>query len=132
MKKFLLVLAALFAFSSFAMAAVDLNTATKEQLESVKGIGPKKAQDIIDYRKKNGSFKSVSDLKNVKGFGDKSIANMKGQISVGGEARSDMKISKPAKVDPMIIDSKKNDTSKGAAPKLPAPAVKPAPDSKKP
>ena len=48
MKKFLLIIAALFAFSNFAMAAVDLNTGTKEQLESVKGIGPKKAQDIID------------------------------------------------------------------------------------
>lgn len=86
MKRLLLVLIAFFAMSSIAMAAVNLNSATKEELEAVKGIGPAKAKAIIDYRKKNGSFKSVGDLKNVSGFGDKSVANIRSELSVGGAA----------------------------------------------
>ena len=70
---------------SMAFAAVNLNTATASDLDGIKGIGPSKAKAIIDYRSKNGSFKSVEDLKNVKGFGEKSIAKLKGELSVGGE-----------------------------------------------
>ena len=111
MKKLLLVLLAFFAFSGMAMAAVNLNTATQAELESVKGIGPKKAEAIIEYRKKNGSFKTVDDLKNVKGFGDKSVANMRSELAVDGaaapakaekkaEAKADAKKEeKPAKED---------------------------------
>ena len=86
MKKLLLVLLAFFAFSGMALAAVNLNTATLAELETVKGIGPKKAEAIIEYRKKNGSFKTVDDLKNVKGFGDKSVANMRSELAVDGAA----------------------------------------------
>jgi competence protein ComEA len=57
-----------------------------EQLEAIKGIGPAKAQAIIDYRHKNGNFKSVDDLKNVKGFGDKSVDNLRSELSVGDDA----------------------------------------------
>lgn len=67
-----------------ALAAVNINTATQGELDGVKGIGPSKAQAIIDYRTKNGPFKSLEDLKNVKGFGDKSIAKLKGELSVAG------------------------------------------------
>ncbi|WP_374480623.1 ComEA family DNA-binding protein [Zoogloea sp.] len=67
-----------------ALAAVNINTATQSDLDGVKGIGPSKAQAIIDYRTKNGPFKSLDELKNVKGFGDKSIAKLKGDLSVGG------------------------------------------------
>lgn len=69
----------------FAYAAININTATPGELDGVKGIGPAKAQAIVDYRSKNGPFKSLDDLKNVKGFGDKSIAKLKGELSVGGE-----------------------------------------------
>lgn len=86
MKKLLLVLLAFFAFSGMALAAVNLNTATKEELDGVKGIGPVKAQAIIEYRTKNGSFKSVDDLKNVKGFGDKTVAKMRSELTVDGAA----------------------------------------------
>ena len=69
---------------NLAFAAVNINTATPADLDGVKGIGPSKAKAIIDYRSKNGPFKSVEDLKNVKGFGEKSIAKLKGELTVSG------------------------------------------------
>lgn len=60
-----------------APATVDLNTATAAQLESLPGIGPKTAQRIIEYREKNGPFKKIEDLMNVKGIGEKSFLKLK-------------------------------------------------------
>ncbi|MBI5625993.1 MAG: helix-hairpin-helix domain-containing protein [Nitrosomonadales bacterium] len=98
MKKLLLVLFAFFAFSGIAMAAVNLNTADKAELESVNGIGPQKAQAIIEYRNKNGPFKKVDDLKKVSGFGDKSVANMRSELTVDLAAKADLKKeAKPAR-----------------------------------
>lgn len=86
MKHLLLAIIATFAFSGILFAAdpVDLNTATQEQLETVTGIGPVKAQAIIEYREANGGFKSVDDLDNVKGFGEKGVAKLRSQVTVGG------------------------------------------------
>lgn len=83
MKKLLLVLVSAFVFSISAWAAVDINTATQSQLESLSGVGPKKAQAIIEYRKKNGAFKSVDDLDKVPGFGAKTVNSLKKDITVG-------------------------------------------------
>lgn len=86
MKKFLgSVLTSLF-LSSPVWAAVDLNTATQSELESVKGIGTKKAQVIVEHRTKNGPFKNVDDLANVKGFGKASVAKLKDELTVGKPA----------------------------------------------
>jgi competence protein ComEA len=91
MKKLLIALFAFFAFSGLAMAAVDINTATVEQLEALKGVGPAKAKAIVEHRTKNGPFKSVDDLKAVKGFGDKSVDKLRSEISVGGAATASAK-----------------------------------------
>ncbi len=92
MKKLLVVLFAilslsLFGFSSSALAAVNLNTATKAELESVKGVGPAKADAIIAYRAKT-PFKSVDDLDNVKGFGKKSIDKIRSEVTVSGTSKA--------------------------------------------
>jgi competence protein ComEA len=84
MKKILVIIASIVAFSiSPVWAAVDINTATVAQLESVNGIGPKKAEAIVEYRKKHGPFKSVDDLGKVKGLGKASIDKMRNELTVG-------------------------------------------------
>lgn len=83
MKKLLIAFGIALAFALPAHAAVDLNTATQAELEAVNGIGPKKAQAIIEYRKKNGPFKSADDLDKVPGFGAKTVAEVKKEITVG-------------------------------------------------
>lgn len=64
-------------------AAVDLNRATQSELETIKGVGPAKAKAIIEYRAKNGGFKSIDDLDKVKGFGKASVAKIKADVTVG-------------------------------------------------
>lgn len=78
------VLLACFAMTGFAQAAalVNINTADQQQLESVKGIGPKKAQAIIEYRQKHGKFKNVDELDKVRGFGKKGIEQLRAQVTV--------------------------------------------------
>src|SRR3954465_5895202 len=83
MKRLLLGLAMLLA-TSLALAATNLNTATKDELEALPGIGPVKAQAIIDYRTANGRFKSVEDVMNVKGIKEGEFAKLKGEIAVSG------------------------------------------------
>ncbi len=62
--------------SSMLLATVNLNTALKEELMSVKGIGSVKAQQIIEFRK-NNKIKSAEDLMQLKVFGSSIIANIK-------------------------------------------------------
>lgn len=77
--------------ATLALAAINLNTATKEELMSLDGIGSSKADAIIEYRKTN-QFNSIEDLKNVNGIGDKTYENLKDDISVKGETTIQEKV----------------------------------------
>jgi competence protein ComEA len=76
----LLLLASFIA--STAYAAVNINTATQSELEAVKGLGPSKAKAILEYREKQGNFRSVDELDNVKGFGKASINKLRSELTV--------------------------------------------------
>jgi competence protein ComEA len=75
----------LLAFSAFVWAGhVDINKADAETLAvELKGVGIKKAQAIVDYRKVNGVFKTVEDLANVRGISDKTIEKNRDNILLG-------------------------------------------------
>ncbi len=65
-----------------ATGTINLNTATATELQTISGIGAKRAQDIIDYREANGGFTSVEELKNVSGIGDKTLEKLKSEVSI--------------------------------------------------
>ncbi|HXG28160.1 MAG TPA: helix-hairpin-helix domain-containing protein [Nevskiales bacterium] len=82
-------LAALLLASSslvFAAGTVDINTADAQTLQTLDGVGPAKAQAIIEYRQANGPFKSVEDLGKVQGIGEKTLQANRDRISVGKTA----------------------------------------------
>lgn len=62
---------------------VNLNTASATELQTLSGIGPKKAADIIAYRETSGGFKTIDDLKNVSGIGDKTFERLAPLVTVG-------------------------------------------------
>ena len=62
---------------------VNINTASAAELEALPGIGAKTAARIIDHRQKNGPFKKIEELMNVRGVGEKAFLKLKPQISVG-------------------------------------------------
>ncbi len=61
-------------------ATVNVNAADEAVLAKLKGIGPVKAKALVAYRQQNGPFKSVDDLKKVKGIGQKTLEQLKDQI----------------------------------------------------
>ncbi len=129
MKKLLLVLAAWLVMVGAAWAQININTATKEQLDGLKGIGPTKAQAIIDYRTKNGPFKTVDDLEKVPGIGPATMKDVRKDITVAGggapakAAKAEPKAEKAAKKaeakEPAKVDAKNEKAAKkdGAADK---------------
>ena len=65
-----------------ASKQVNINSATQAELETLPGIGPSLAKKIMDFRQKNGNFKTTEDLKAVAGIGDKKFEQLKNLITV--------------------------------------------------
>jgi competence protein ComEA len=76
------IITILFLFFSIAFGAININRANSAQLQTLNGIGPTKAQEILKYRKLHGSFNTVDELDNVKGIGPKTLIKLKPYISV--------------------------------------------------
>ena len=64
---------------------IDLNSARAEDFEILPGIGPKKAEAIVEYRDRNGGFKSVAQLVQVKGIGEKTLERIRPYVCVFSE-----------------------------------------------
>ena len=96
MKRVTTLLFGMLAGIGVALGAVNLNTASEAELDAIKGIGPGKAKAIVEYRDKNGPFKTVDDLKKVKGFGEKSLAKLRPELTVSGGAAAPVK-AKPSR-----------------------------------
>ena len=71
-----------------ALAGVNVNTASQTQLESLPGIGPSKAQAIIEHRTNKGSFKSLQDLDAVPGIGKATLEKLSPHVVFDGESTS--------------------------------------------
>lgn len=82
--------------ASLALAAVNLNTATKDDLVALPGIGPAKAQAILDYRAQHGGFKSIEELKDVKGIGARRFEKLKADVVVAPLPRTTSREAKGA------------------------------------
>lgn len=118
MKKLFLILVACFAFASAAFAGqVNLNTASESELDTLKGVGPVKAKAIIDYRAKNGPFKSVDDLEKVPGFGKKTVDKLRADLTVNGGAA-------PSKVEGKAKPEAKKDAAPAKVEEKAKPATK--------
>ena len=68
-----------------ADGVVNVNTATAEELVRLPGIGDAKARAILDYRKEKGAFKSVEQLREVKGIGDAALERLRPHLSIEGK-----------------------------------------------
>lgn len=103
MKKLFFMLFAMLSFS-LALAQVNINTATAQELQTLNGIGPAKANAIIEYRNANGPFKSVEDLKNVRGIGSGvTFQRISQQVTVGGTGNRPAQAA-PAAAKPATAD----------------------------
>jgi len=69
-------------------AVVNINTASATEIATLPGIGAKTAARIVEYRQKNGPFKKVEELMNVRGIGEKNFLKLKPQLAVG-QAKAD-------------------------------------------
>jgi len=65
---------------------ININTASATELEALPGIGAKTAARIVEYRQKNGPFKKIEELMNVRGVGEKSFLKLKPQITVAAKS----------------------------------------------
>lgn len=122
LKKILALLSLLYA--AFAFAAVDANTASAADLDSVKGIGPGMSSRIIKERKKS-EFKDWADfISRVKGVGEKNAAKFSAAgLTVNGAAYSAAAAASPAKTKAAPAAASSSTAAKTAAPSVPATAA---------
>ena len=77
------------------VATVNINTASVKELDALPGIGARTAALIVDYRQKNGPFKKIEELMNVRGVGEKSFLKLKPQLTVTAPAATTSKAERP-------------------------------------
>ena len=77
--------------STCVFAAVNINTANVEEFQQLKGIGAKKAAEIVAYREAHGEFKNVDELTNVKGIGKATLEKLRQELVVKNEAEAKTK-----------------------------------------
>lgn len=75
-------------FTHVSFAAVNLNSANTDELEAINGVGPATAKAIVDYRTQHGAFKSVDELKTIKGFGSKRFEKLKPEFTVSAAGKA--------------------------------------------
>ena len=85
MKKIYLTFILVLFLATTAFAKVNINTATAEELATLPGIGPVKAEAIVNYRKTKGEFKSIDQLTEIKGIGDKMLEKVKKDATTTGK-----------------------------------------------
>lgn len=84
MKKLILALAtALMIYATAALAAVNVNTASADELAGLPGIGQTKAEAIVDEREANGDYASLDELSRVSGIGEKTVEKLRSEATVG-------------------------------------------------
>ncbi|MCC7417174.1 MAG: helix-hairpin-helix domain-containing protein [Acidobacteria bacterium] len=71
-----------------AAAVVNINTAGVAELETLPGVGSRTAALIVEYRQKNGPFKKIEELMNVRGRGEKTFLKLRPQLTIAGTARA--------------------------------------------
>ena len=101
--------------ASLLFAQINLQTASKDELMAIKGIGPKKAEQIIEYRKTN-TISNPDDLKNIKGFGDSIVGEVKKENSVDKKVEA-IKDEKKKELN-NEVDKKIEKATTGLVPKL--------------
>lgn len=129
MKKIIFTLLAFLVLSFNAIAAVNINTATQAELETLKGIGPTKAKAIVEYRKKQGGFKSIDELENVDGIGSKTLSNLRKDLTLTGKTTAIVETKAETKTEIKTVGNTKAAASGNAADKK---IVKPAKPAKEP
>ena len=112
MKHLFIALLALL-LTSPVWAAININTATEAELQTLSGIGPSKAKAIVEYRKQNGNFKTTADIKKVKGIGDGIFNKISTELNVAGT-------SAKAAPKPATAPAAKPAANKAATPVKPA------------
>lgn len=106
MKKLVLLLGLC---ASFLFAEINLQTASREELIAIKGIGPKKADQIIEYRKTN-KITSAEDLKKIKGFGNSVVNNVKNADATSKDSANKKELNSS-------VDKKSGKTTNSLVPK---------------